>query len=245
MTTLVTIVQNVCDQIVVSRPTEVIGSTDRTARQMLALLNRGGKTLARVKNAWGGGWQVLERVHTFTTTASEDEYSLPSDFENLLMDTAWDRDNYWMVRGPASPMVYQQIKSGLVEPSQLRKIWRIRRIADGSDGTRKFTLIPEPSAAEAMAFEYLSNGWVADSAGTTFADSFTADDDEPLLDPMLLELDLLWRFRMAKGLDFAGYLAEFEQERDRKIGAEVPARLKLASPMHRLPPVNIPDSGFG
>lgn len=245
MTTLAEIVQNVCDQVLISRPASVVGNPDRTARQMLALINVGGKQLARVKNTFKGGWQALEKVHTFDTVAAEDEYALPSDFENLLMETAWDRSNYWMLRGPTSPMLYQQVASGLVAPSNLRSAWRIRRVAGGATADRKFTLIPEPSSVQSMAFEYLSNGWVSNAAGDTFANGFTADDDVPVLDAYLHELDLRWRFRMAKGLDYGGYLAEFEQERDRKIAAEVPAKLKIARRQSRLPGINTQETGFG
>jgi len=47
--TLLTIIQNVSDEVGIERPTSVIGTSDQTVRQLLALSNRAGKMLAREK----------------------------------------------------------------------------------------------------------------------------------------------------------------------------------------------------
>lgn len=244
--TLLTIVQCAADIVGVPRPSAVITSTDQTVRTMLALLNREGQNLAKLRNLWGGGWTVLEREHTFTTTASTAEYALPSDFAELIGDTVWDRDDFFEVRGPLSPQEWQAIKSGLSASPALRRRFRIQRTA-GSGTDRKFFVDPTPAATgETLVFEYLSNGWVRDTGDTAVQTTFQADDDVGLLDEDLLEMGLIWRFKASKGLGFAAELAEYEIERDRRIANDPGAtKIFVARKKFKLPPANVPETGFG
>ncbi len=67
MQTLLQIVQDAVNEIGgMTQPSTVIGNTDQTVRQMLALLNREGKELAkRVSN--NQGWPELRKEYTFPT----------------------------------------------------------------------------------------------------------------------------------------------------------------------------------
>ncbi|MGI9417172.1 MAG: hypothetical protein ACR2RA_04970 [Geminicoccaceae bacterium] len=225
----------------------MIGNTDTTVRQMLALLNREGKNLTKMRNQYNGCWTILEREYTFTTTASEDEYALPDDFGDLLGDTVWDRDSFFEVRGPLAPAEWQAVKSGLAVTPSLRRRFRIKRIADFSDNTRKFNIDPEPTATgETLVFEYCSKEWTSNAAGSTFAASFSADTDTGLLDEDLLEMGLIWRFKAAKRFDFAAELAEYEIERDRRFALDAgTTRVFMARRRFILPPANVPETGFG
>lgn len=62
--TLLALVQQVCDELMISRPTLVAGSTDPQIRQLYALLNRLGGDISRQFN-----WQRLNREHILTTVA--------------------------------------------------------------------------------------------------------------------------------------------------------------------------------
>jgi len=242
---LLTIVQSVADLVGVARPSTVIDNGDRTARQMLALLNRGGKNLAGIKNAWGGGWQILEREHVFNTVVDRAFYELPSDFGSLLGETIWNRADFESVRGPGSPSLWQVLKSGLQTSPQIQETYRIRRIDEATSPVRQMFIDPVPAAVEEHVFEYVTLNWIGNQGGTVFKAAFTADTDVPLFSENLLEQDLTWRFRKAKGLDYGADLAEFEVERDRKIAAEVGATVSLARRRFRLPVPNTPQTGFG
>lgn len=240
---LLSIVQNAADIIGVPRPASVISSSDQTVLTMLALLNREGKNLARLRNTWGGGWSVLELEHSFPTVALQDEYALPVDFSRLISETVWDQSSFFQVRGPLSPQEWQAARSGLAATPALRKRFRIKR-ATGKD--RKFFLDPIPSQVETVVFEYLTDRWVSDAAGTTFRTAFAAADDTGLLDEDLLEMGLIWRFQSAKGFDFAAWLADYELQRDARIAGDGGTRrLSLARNRFRLPPANVPDSNLG
>lgn len=62
--TLLELVQQVCDELMIQRPQTVAGSTDPQIRQLLALLNRLGVDLSRQAQ-----WQRLNREHLLTTVA--------------------------------------------------------------------------------------------------------------------------------------------------------------------------------
>lgn len=241
---LLTIVQCATDIIGLPRPTAVITSTDQTVRTLLALVNREGKNLAKLRNTWGGGWTILEKEHTFTVTDGDEDYAFPADFGQLIFDTAWNRTTFFELRGSLSPQQWQIARSGLVASPALRLRYRIKR-ASGS--TREFFLDPIPTATgDTVVYEYVSNQWVSNAAGDTFRTAFAADDDTSLLDEDLLEMGLVWRFKQSKGLAFAAELAEYEIERDRRIAADPgPTKLFNARRRFKLPPANVPQTGFG
>ena len=62
---LLTIIQNACDEISIPRPSSVIGNTDQQIRTLLAMSNHEGRELVKA-----GDWTVLQRLHTITTASS-------------------------------------------------------------------------------------------------------------------------------------------------------------------------------
>ena len=206
--TLLSIVQSVCDQLSFAKPSTVINNTsDENAVQMLALANRGGKELAR-RGTGRQGWTILTKEHTFTTVASTEEYALPSDFAWLIDDTLWDRTNFWQLRGPMSPQQWQVFKSGIVS---LGARDRVRIKPSASSNVKALFVDPVPGSAETKVFEYMSDQWCQSSGGTGQT-AWAADTDTGILDEAYLELDLIWRFKKAKELDWNDDFRFFEME---------------------------------
>lgn len=67
MTTFLALVQQACSEINIPQPSQVIGSTDDQAIQLLALAQREGKEFSQLANK-NGGWQELYKEYTFTTS---------------------------------------------------------------------------------------------------------------------------------------------------------------------------------
>ena len=243
--TLLTIVQNVADEIGLAKPTTVVGSTDQTVRTLLAFANRSVKDLARVRGKFGAGWTILQRENAFTTTASTAEYSLPSDFDRFIDETAWDQTNYRAMRGNLSPQAWQAKKSGLIASSQFDRSWRVKRAASGV--TNKFNVDPTPTTTgDNLIFEYVSNSPIVKASDSSVTTAWTADADTTLLDETLVELNMIWRFKSAKGWAYAIDLADFESQRDMAIAADGGApTIYMAGRSFDLPEPNIPDTGFG
>ena len=219
--TLLTVVTNICDEIGFDAPTSVIGSSNETAIQMLALANRGGKQLAK-RGKGVGGWAVLQTEHTFTTTDGTEEYALPSGFDFLLDDTLWDRTNQWRLWGPISPVEWQRVKSGVLASSTgPRRRVRIRPAS--STNVKAFYVHPTPTVQSAWA----------------------ADTDTGILDEILMEMDLKWRFAKAKGLEYAEDKREFELELAQALARDGGARmLDMAETGDLLLTANITDANF-
>lgn len=201
--TLLTIVQDAADVIGLPRPSSVIGSTDQQVRTLLALANREGKELAKR----GDGWQALVKEASWTSLAASLQGTIASiisdgDFNGrVLHDTIWNRDTDEPLYGIGSVkwQRYQATTSPLVYAG-----WRIWR--------KSIYVLPAPSAGQTFAFEYVSKFWCESSDAATQRAAWAADADTGLLDEELMTLGLIWRFRQAKGLDYAEDMATYERQ---------------------------------
>lgn len=237
---LLQIIQDATDELGLPRPTSVISSTDNTVRALLRYANAEGKALARHK----GSWAELQREYTFNTADGTAEYSLPSDFDRFIDDTAWDRANYWAMRGPLSPQEWQEVKSGLTQTAALRRRWRVKRSASGS--AKVFFVDPTPSSVDELVFEYISSGWCRNAADDTYYARWNADTDEPLLDAEVMTKGVVWRWKAGRGLEYAVELAEYEGMRDERAASSHGAKiLPIGTTRLALPDGVIPETGFG
>jgi hypothetical protein len=242
MTTL-TIIQASFDEIGFPRPSSVVGSTDQLARQGFALLNRTGKELSREHD-----WKVMVREHSFSTADGTSDYALPSDFDHFINDSGWNRSDHEPLIGPLSAQHWQVIKSGTLGSGAYGQRWRVKRSTSGVIANR-FVLDPTPTEVETLIFEYVSDSWCADSAGTTGQAALALDTDVPLLPEHLLIQGLIWRLLKAKGLEYGDSLAEYQTSVQRAIGRDGGApKLSLGGRQYGVSLIssrNIPDTGFG
>lgn len=190
-------------------PTVLFTSTDRNVRQFKALLLEGAEALSKCGEP---GWQALQRQHTFVTVAQAEQTNtpIPDDLRSFVPDTFFNSTTNREVSGPLTPQQYQraQVWPQLVAP------YLCYRERDGD-----FLIDPIPPAGETIAYEYISSYWAKSSAGAAKA-AFTADEDTTYLDEELLKLDLRWRWKEAKGLDYGEDMATFEREKEKALGKD-------------------------
>ena len=203
-------------------PVALVGSRDSDERALLALIDRAGQTMSRMRNTWSAGWTALTREHEFQTADGVEEYALPADFESLIDGTVWNRTVYREARGVLSPQQWQAAKGGLLETVSIAPLYRLRR---SSTGGRAIWLDPTPSAVEDVVFEYASTHWLhaANNTGTTRR-QVAADTDVSFFDDDLLEMSLIWRFKQSRGLSWAVEIAEYESEVARRMAADAGSR---------------------
>jgi hypothetical protein len=111
----------------------------------------------------------------------------------------------------------------------------------------QFLIGPAPPAGQTIAYEYASSYWAKSSASVAKA-AFTADDDGTYLDEELLKLDLKWRFKQAKGLDYGEDMETAERAIELALATDGGAgALDAGGPAPVLPDarLNIPESGIG
>jgi hypothetical protein len=194
--TLLTIVA----QAALGQPTlsTVVGNTDPAAILMRRLSTEGGKTVAKRHH-----WTALTTEKTFTTTAAAAQVaSVATDFERIIPETMFNRTKRRRVYGPIDNAEWQRIQSSLT--TYVEHCYRIR-----GSGTASILITPTPTAGDTIAYEYISKNWCQTSLLVGQA-AWAADTDTSLLDEELHALDLIWRWRQAKGLEFQDERAAFE-----------------------------------
>jgi len=199
--TLLTIVQNACNELGISEPSTVIGNTNQQIKQLLSLSNREGKTLAARPYA---GWQALMTEATFTTVATENQGTIESiapSCKYIVRNTIWNRSTQRPVIGELQPTEWQMLKA-----SPVSNVWDHFRIRGGN-----LLFDPVPEAGHTCAFEYMSKLWCESSGGT--AQAVWADDtDIGKLDEELMTLGLIWRWKSMKGFSYQEEFAEYERQ---------------------------------
>ena len=193
--------QNVADFTGFERPVTVIDNTDPIARQLLALAQREGKQLMRVSD-----WAVLKKEHTFSTSSGTAAYSLPSDFDRLVLETSYNRSDNDILTGPISSAEYQLVNHGMATTGTTEK-FRLK----AASNALKFELDPTPSSTQTIGFEYVSNQFCQSSGGSGQA-VWTADTDTGILDETTMEMGITWRFKSSHGLDFSEDYRQYQLE---------------------------------
>ena len=119
----------------------------------------------------------------------------------ILNDTIWDRSRRVPIRGSRSPQEWQEMVA-----MTLTSPWSQYRIMGN-----ELHFFPIPAAGNTCAFEYVSKYWVNTSVGG-FSGSWTNDDDTTVLDEDIVVNGLVWRWKAAKGLDYAEDFASYERD---------------------------------
>jgi hypothetical protein len=206
--TALSVIQAVAGRIGLNVPTVAFTSTDRNVVQLRDLLQEGAEALSKAGSP--SGFQALQNEWTFVTVAAGPQTNtpIPDDLRRFVPDSFYNRTTNRKVTGPLTPQQYQQsqVWPQLTAPYLT---WRER------DNT--FVIVPDPPAGETIAYEYISAYWAKSSANVAKA-AFTADDDGTYLDEELLKLDLRWRWKQAKGLDYGEDMVTFERARDLALG---------------------------
>ena len=176
-------------------PDSFFGSPSPDDIQVCYLANRASSYL-REK-----GFQRLIKRYTITLTTSE-TYALPSDYLEIVPDTAYIDGRIDAAYLPTSAPTWAWLKS----QNSTSSYTVFSRIIDNELN------INAPSPGEVLAFEYISNAPITDSTGVTYKQRFENDTDEWLLDDDLLILETKWRFEKAKGIE--GWEVSAQESKD-------------------------------
>ena len=197
-------VQDAADQIVVPRPATLIGSADPVSRLFLRLANKEGKELAKRTP-----WQALTIEGSITTANGTASYVLPTAFDRIVEGSMYNRTQAQKVIGPVTPQRWQQLQA-----NGITGIWQAFRIRGGY-----FYLTPTPTATESIYYEYITQYWCA-TAGDTSPDqaAYMVDTDIVFLPEEVMTLGLVWRFKHARGLEYAEDFQAYELKVAEVIG---------------------------
>lgn len=161
-------------------------------------------------------WPILLREHTFTASlAALQATGLASDFDRIIEGSFWNRTTDREVIGPLSSQEWQ-LAYGEPIVASITQFW-MRRY----DGINIF---PTPSAADTMVYEYVVNTPWTTSGGSPLT-APTADTDLTVLGDRLLKLGVLWRYKAAKGRDYAEDLKNYEMVKASEFTKQRSARV--------------------
>lgn len=177
----------------------VYTSTDLNVQQMMGLAQQEGDELCRFHD-----WRALKTAKTFTGTGAT-TYALPTDFDRLITgDALWLADSPLIaLDGPVSDADMLAFKAASSTPS--RPIWRLF----GSS----VEFYPALDTGEAANTEYLSSQWISSQDGLTNRTRWAADSDTARISERVITLGVVWRWKKAKGFDYAEDFRTHQVER--------------------------------
>ena len=196
---LLTIIQNSCDSIGLTRPSVVIASTDQNVRTLLAFAQTEGRELLDRYS-----WPATQIEKTHTSLAAELQgvmTTLAPGFSYITSSTFWDRTLSQPVTGPLAPIEWQALKARTATGP-----YASYRIFGG-----KLFAYPAPPAGNTWVFEYQSTYFCQSSSGTNQS-AWAADSDVGVLDENLMEMGVIWRFKKKNGLDYSEDFRSYEQK---------------------------------
>ncbi len=189
--TLLTIIQRTCGSLGLPQPAAAFASTDRQTVQLIEHLYEEGESLL---NAHDWSWGIVAKTFTFIA-GNPQTGEPPSAFHRMVAPgdgefIVWNDSNNTPIIGPLSASQWTEyLARGVTEFPQY---WRI---IDG-------VLNVSSSVADATGrYEYISKNWILVSG--VGAGAFTADANTIEFPESLVRLGLRWRFKQAKGLDYA------------------------------------------
>lgn len=203
--TILQIVKDMAASVGINQPNTATGSTDPQIIQLVALATEEVRSLAT-----RFGWQSLIREQTFVTVAAEDQGALVGGIcpagqppKYIINETMYNRTLHVPNVGPLSPTGWQGLKA-VTTVAGFYSRYRLR--------TGRLLFYPAPAAGQSVYFEYVAEAAISNQAGDTFKTRFTQDADFPVVDSQLVTLGLRWRWKAAKGLDYAEDFNTYERD---------------------------------
>lgn len=185
--TVLSAINEVCDVVSLDRFVSVYGSNDPSAQTMLELARLAGQEIAE-----RFAWKALQR----SDVTSSSPFPFPSDYDRLI-------------EGGAVFTALGDFARPVKNPSQWAVVLQVPSAQAYYYLSTSGLSFSPASAAVGAVLTYVSKYWIAGNDSVAKAD-WTADDDAPVFPERLLVLNLIWRWKRQKGLNYDDPLAEFE-----------------------------------
>jgi len=198
---LLSLVQDACALVGIDVPTSVLSSTDPTYTQFGYLAQFEGDELSREFK-----WREQKVAGDFTGDGTTTIWALPDDFDRFTTEMRRESSVLLGLDGPVSDDEFLDANVRNWNPTI-----PYFRLFNGNIET-----VPAVADGQQIRFEYVSSYWITDSMGTAKA-RFTADSDLSLLPERLVTLGLVWRWKRAKGLDYAEEFRTYEKEKMKQM----------------------------
>lgn len=201
-----------------SPPTSLFNSgvTDSYALELAAIAQESATAIARNHD-----WRKFATLGTMTGDGSTTSFSLPSDYDRMPK-----KAELWSSSDNAPLLAARDLDH-----------WLDLQLSDFVGGSDVWIMLGgtiqirnAPASGELIKFYYQSNLIITPNTGSNKT-AFTLDDDTFRLSERLLQLDMIWRWRSMKKLDYAEEMQNFEIAQAQEIVNDKGARiLSLGAP---------------
>lgn len=202
MTTIVEVLNRVARRCKVAAPSSWVSATSRTHVEIRDDFLRETIDDLQKRVDWP---QPISAQTTIAGDGSED-YNLPSNFMRLSQGITGvyetTRTRRWGVP-VSSDGAWTQLKN--LGNAGTERYYRLK----GYPGNYQISFYPNPATGASITVSYMTDLWMASSAGTA-GKMFTADDDVLLFERRPVELGTIWRWRLDKGLDYEAEKREYD-----------------------------------
>ena len=211
---LLAVVQGVARRCNLTAPASAIGATDPN---VLAILDAIQDTGDELVERWG--WQNLkiQAPVTFTGDGTTAAWPLPMHFQRLGPSDTFVSSLYPWLRMPGPINEENLLIFKKIPINVLPSVWRIVG--------NQIEFYPALASGEVVSYVYANNSWVLDLNGNAYSTPvLTADTDTFAIAERLLRLGGVWRYKYAKGLEYAEQMQDFELALTRIAGQETTTR---------------------
>lgn len=201
------VIQQAARRLNIPVPTAAAQSSDPQVRQLTQLVQEELEDAVSRHD-----WNVLTRSGTFAVTALAGgvaAFTWPTDFKRMRADSRLAiRGNRQRMTGPVSSRDWNDMLDGMAGVTGA--FWRPYGLGIQVSGV---------FVGDVVRFDYVATDLLVNGAGEGRA-TVSADTDRPILPERLTRLGVIWRWRQAKGLDYAEDLASYERELERVTSAD-------------------------
>lgn len=203
---LLTIIQQVAPLCGITKPAAVVGSSDLQVQQLLEIAQEEGHELSRRHD-----WRQLTKAGEFQAVDDfEQTGSIPGDYDRMAQGaTMWNTTQRWRIGGPITAEDWASLQGQPIVPA----VQAFFRMIGPS-----FWIYPAPASGDTITFEYVAKIWCRPAAGGAPQTEWQADTDLGVIDERLMKLGIVWRWKRAKGFDYAEELNTYERNVERETG---------------------------
>lgn len=208
---VLTVVQDAMALCGLPRPTIVVGGNNPTVAQFEALLRFEATELNKYKD-----WRNLKVQGQLTGDGTSTEFVLPVDFDRWALGEVFFTSG---LTGAYLPQVTDEQwtamrAGGFTLPAYPGPFWRMF-------GTM-VQFSSAPILNDTLDFEYRSNFWISSEDQTARRNRWADDTDFFLMPEDILTLGCVWRFKNAKGLEYAEDYRNWQMQRNTYAAQDEP-----------------------
>jgi len=193
-------------------PAQAYTSTDQSVLQLVAFAQDTGRELLERYD-----WNNLKNQSLITGDGATTLWTLPSDWMRLCPSDKSPMGALISLARPTIPLIgpvndewLNQMKALPAYPAY--PVWRI---VNG-----EMEIWPALAAGEVVQFWYFTKAWIQQASTGNYIMAWSSDSDTAQIDEDIIMKGAIWRWKRAKGLDYAEEFRAYEMSVDRNAGQQ-------------------------